>query len=251
MAATGILRRGASVPPGATFDVVTAAAALSSGRYTPLSQVSGASPFLSAGSEIRNDEGESLGRATLSDAMAFSVNTVFARVGVGLGPSALTEQMRLFRLDAPPGVAVGRLAAGQSSLTATPLQMATLAAAIANRGWLAEPHIEPLPGPASQRPVMPAQTARLLTQMLRRAVIHGTATAANLPGLRIAGKTGTAHASRASGQGTVASFIGFAPSDRPTVAIAVVLADSKGGFGGTTAAPIAARIIRSVLRGGP
>jgi peptidoglycan glycosyltransferase len=249
MAATGILRRGASVPPGATFDVVTAAAALSSGRYRPLSQVSGASPFLSAGSEIRNDDGESVGRVTLSDAMAFSVNTVFARVGVGLGPSALTEQTRLFRLDAPPGVAVARLAAGQSSLTATPLQMAMLAAAVANRGWLAEPHIEPLAGPAAQRPVMSAQTAQLLTQMLRRVVTHGTATAANVPGLRIAGKTGTAHARGTSGQGTVASFIGFAPADHPTVAIAVVLADSKGGFGGTTAAPIAAHIIRRVLSG--
>lgn len=247
MAATGILRRGASVPPGATFDVVTAAAALSSGRYGPLSQVSGASPFPSAGAEIRNDQGESLGRVTLSDAMAFSVNTVFARVGAGLGLSALNEQMRLLRLDIPRDVGVGRLAAGQGSLTATPLQMAMLAAAIANRGLLVQPHIEPLADPASQRRAMPAQTAQLLTQMLRRAVTHGTGTAANLPGVTIAGKTGTAHANDTSGQGTVASFIGFAPAEHPTVAIAVVLADSKGGFGGTTAAPIAAHIIRSIL----
>ncbi len=247
MTATGTLQRGAAVPPGATVDVVTAAAALSSGRYAPRSRISGASPFASAGSEVRNDQGESLGRLTLSDAMTFSVNTVFARVGVAVGPIALTEQMRLFRLDVPAGVAVGGLAAGRSSLTATPLQMAMLAAAIANRGWLVRPHIEPLAGAAPQHPVMTAQTAQLLTQMLRNVVTHGTGTAANLPGLRIAGKTGTAHAGSASGQGTVASFIGFAPADHPTVAIAVVLADSRGGFGGTEAAPIAARIIRAVL----
>ncbi len=251
MAATGALRRSAAVPPGATVDVVTAAAALSSGRYTPLSQVSGASPFLSAGSEVRNDQGQSVGRLTLNDALTFSVNTVFARVGADLGASALTRQIRLFRLDTPTGAATGRLAAGQSALTATPLQLATMAAVIANRGWLVVPHIEPLAGPAAQHPVMPARTAQLLTQMLRRVVTHGTATAANLPGLSIAGKTGTAHARGATGQGTVASFIGFAPADHPTVAIAVVLADSGGGFGGTTAAPIAARIIRSALAGRP
>ena len=251
LADTGALRHGASVPPGATVDVVTAAAALSSGRYRPNSLVSGASPFVALGSEVRNDEGQSLGRLTLSDALSFSVNTVFARVGADLGAGALTEQMRLFRLDAAPGVAVGRLAAGQSSLTATPLQLATMAAVIANRGWLAEPHTTALAGPAPQRPVMSAQTAQLLTQMLRRVVTRGTATAANLPGLSIAGKTGTAHAGGANGQGTVASFIGFAPANHPTVAIAVVLSDSRGRFGGTDAAPIAARIIREVLRGRP
>jgi peptidoglycan glycosyltransferase len=249
--ATGTLRRGASVPAGATADVVTAAAALSSGRYRPDSQVSGASPFIASESEVRNDEGQSLGRLTLSDALTFSVNTVFARIGTSLGARALIEQMRLFRLDPPTGGGVAPLAAGQSSLTATPLQLATMAAAIANRGWLVEPHIGALASPAPQRPVMSAQTADLLTQMLRRVVTHGTATAANLPGLSIAGKTATTHAGGAHRQRTVASFIGFAPADHPTVAIAVVLADTRGGFGGTDAAPVAARVIRNVLRGHP
>jgi len=79
-------------------------------------------------------------------------------------------------------------------------------------------------------------------------VTQGTGTAANLGGLDIAGKTGTAPA-RGSARGTVASFIGFAPADHPTVAIAVVLNIPRGGFGGTAAAPIAARVIRDVLRG--
>ena len=251
LAATGTLRSGARVPPGPTFDVVTAAAALASGRYGPSSQVSGASPFGGAGSEVRNDEGQSVGRLTLSDALTFSVNTVFARVGADLGAGALIQQMHLFRLNVPPGIAVGRLAAGQSSLEATPLQLATVAAVIANRGWLAQPHTTALKGTEPQRPVMPAQAAQLLTQMLRRVVTHGTGTAANLPGLGIAGKTGTARGGGVDARGTVTSFIGFAPADHPTVAIAVVLAGVRGGFGGTTAAPIAARVIRAVLSGHP
>jgi peptidoglycan glycosyltransferase len=257
MAAAGSLRggAGASIPPGATFDVVTVATALTTGRYGPHSLISGASPLGSAGSKVRNDEGQSFGRLTLSDALTFSVNTVFARVGTDVGASALSREMRLFELSSRPGAgdrgAVGPLAAGQGSVTATPVQLATLAATIANRGWLAEPHSTALAGPAPQRPVMSAQAARLLTQMLRRVVTQGTATAANLPGLSIAGKTGTAPAGGAHGQATVVSFIGFAPADHPTVAIAVVLAAPRGAFGGTAAAPIAARVIRDVLRGHP
>ena len=202
---------------------------------------------------MRNDEGQSFGRLTLSDALTFSVNTVFARVGAGVGATALAHEMRLFQLSPQPGAGgragVGAVAAGQGSVRATPVQLATLAAAIANRGWLAQPHSSELAGPAPQRPVMSAQAARLLTQMLRRAVTQGTGTAANLPGLGIAGKTGTAPSGGAGGRGTVASFIGFAPADHPTVAIAVVLAAPRGAFGGTAAAPVAARVIRDVLRG--
>ncbi len=266
LATTGRLRRGAgvSVPPGATFDVVTVAAALTSGRYGPNSLISGASPLGAAGSVVRNDEGQSYGRLTLSDALTLSVNTVFARVGAGVGASALAEQMRLFDLPSPRGVpggaALGPLAAGQRSVRATPLQLAAMAAAIANGGRLAQPHSTALTAPAPQRAVMPTRTADLLTQMLRRVVTHGTATAANLPGLNIAGKTGTAPAGGAgggaasgagAGRGTIVSFIGFAPADHPTVAIAVVLTAPRGGFGGTDAAPIAARIIRDVLRQRP
>lgn len=86
--------------------------------------------------------------------------------------------------------------------------------------------------------------------MLRGVVTQGTGTAANVRGLDIAGKTGTAPAGDAGGgQGRVASFIGFAPADNPPVAIAVVLAVPHGGFGGTTAAAVAARVIGDALRG--
>lgn len=258
MAASGDLRGGARapVPPGATFDVVTLATALGTGRYGPNSVVSGDSPVGAAGAQVRNDEGQSFGRLTLSDALSFSVNTAFARVGTDLGAGLLSREMRLFALSSRPDAAgagaVGPLAAGQGSITATPLQLATIAAAIANGGRLAQPHASELARPAPGRTVMPTRAAQLLTQMLRRVVTHGTATAANLPGLQIAGKTGTAPVDGvAGGRGTVVSFIGFAPADHPTVAIAVVLTAPRGSFGGTAAAPIAARVIRDALRRHP
>jgi penicillin-binding protein A len=252
MASSGSLRGGAqrAVPPGGVFDVVTLATALSTGRYGPQSKVSGASPFGAADSQVRNDAGQSFGRVRLSDALAFSINTVFARVGMNVGAQALTRQMRLFELSSRPArggrVAVGPLAAGQASITATPLQLAAVAAAVANGGRLAQPHATELARPVAVRTVMPSRTARLLTDMLRRVVTDGTGTPANLPGLKIAGKTGTAPF---GARGTVATFIGFAPADHPTVAIAVVLELPRGGFGGTTAAPIAARVLHEVLRG--
>jgi cell division protein FtsI/penicillin-binding protein 2 len=93
---------------------------------------------------------------------------------------------------------------------------------------------------------MTPRSAHALTQMLRDVVVRGTGTAANLRGLRIAGKTGTA---RVSSRETVVSFIAFAPANRPTVAVAVLLRDPRGGYGGTVAAPIAARVIRALLTG--
>jgi hypothetical protein len=132
--------------PEATFDVVTAAAALDSGRYTPGSRISGASPLRVSGSEIRNNEDESLGRITLTEALSMSVNTAFARVGGVLGPTTMTTYMRRFGFYSPPDVdhlpasgarpagalalptsgrvALGPLAAGEGDLTATSLQMA-------------------------------------------------------------------------------------------------------------------------------
>jgi peptidoglycan glycosyltransferase len=264
MAASGAwhARNQAGVPPGATFDVVTLATALGSGRYGPGSRVSGASPFGAPGARVRNDEGQSYGPLTLSDALTFSVNTAFARVGTAVGSAALTRQMRLFQLSSPGGpgetVALGPLAAGQGSVTVTPVQLAAIAATIANGGRLAEPHAAALAGPTPVRRVMAPRTAQLLTQMLRRVVTQGTGTAVNLPGLDIAGKTGTASLGQAGdtaagggGPGTVASFIGFAPARHPTVAVAVVLRVPHGGFGGTEAAPIAGQVIRDVLRAHP
>jgi penicillin-binding protein A len=257
--------------PAATFDVVTAAAALDSGRYTPRSRISGGSPLRVSGSELRNDLGQSFGRITLTDALSTSVNTAFARVGDDLGPTTMTTYMRRFGFYSSPDadhlptsgarpagmlalptsrrVALGPLAAGEGDLTATSLQMAMVAAAVANGGALASPHLSTAAPAVPDRRVMSPPTAKALTQMLRDAVTRGTGTAANLAGLRIAGKTGTARVSGSSSRETVDSFIAFAPADRPTVAVAVLLRDRHGGFGGTVAAPIAAQVIRALLTG--
>jgi peptidoglycan glycosyltransferase len=270
MAHAGAMRADTLIPPGATFDLVTAAAAIASGHYGPQSRVSGASPFGGGASQVRNNQDQSLGRITLSDALTLSVHTVFARLGTQVGAPDLTNMMRAFRFfvsslaGTPPSgareggrlvtpnnprVPLGPLAAGQdSSLLVTPLQLAMEAAAVANDGRLQRPRVAK-PGPPGFWPVMPATTARALRQMLRRVVTHGTATAANVPGLDVAGLTGTAPAGGSNAHATVASFLGFAPAAHPTVAIAVVVTDPKGGFGGTVAAPIAARVLRDVLRG--
>lgn len=255
------------VAPGATIDVVTAAAALDSGRYRPTSRISGRSPLRTDGVQIVNDAGQSLGSLTLGDALSESVNTAFARIGAALGPVTLTTYMRRLgfystlgptqlpasgarvggRLTVPgsAGAPAAALAAGESEVTATALQMAMVAAAVANDGTLEPPHLRGSAAAAgAARRVMSSQTARALTQLLRQVVAHGTATAANVRGLRIAGKTGTVSTGK---QGTSVSFIGFAPADHPTIAIAVLLRDPHGGFGGTVAAPVAARIIGALL----
>ncbi len=268
LAGTGGVSARTLVAPEATFDVVTAAAALDSGRYTPASRISGASPAGVTGSVVRNEFGQSLGRMTLAGALSRSVNTVFARVGDDLGPVEMTMYMRRFGFYARPGVdripasgarsagtlalpterpvALGRLAAGQGELSATSLQMAMVAAAVANGGVLVSPHLATGTRPVLRRRVMSARAARALTQMLRQVVTQGTGTAANLAGLQIAGKSGTARVSPSS-RATLESFIAFAPAEHPTVAVAVLLRDPHGGYGGTDAAPIAAHVIRALL----
>ena len=255
-------------PPEATFDVVTAAAALDSGRYTPSSRIPGTSPASISETTVHNSGGASFGSMTIGQALADSVNTVFARVGAGLGASTLTTYMRRFGFYAAPGVAglpasgarvegglvlpsadgvpPGAIAAGQGELTATALQMAMVASTVADGGILAAPHLDAGRAAGSSRRVISARTARRLTEMLRGAVDHGTGTPAEIGRLGIAGKTGTAPAG-ALGRGTIASFIGFAPAAHPTVAVAVVLRDPAGGFGGTIAAPVAARVVRAAL----
>lgn len=268
LASVGGARPGMLWAPEATFDVVTAAAGLDSGLYDANSRIPGDSPALLSDTTVRNNEGESFGSITIGQALAFSVNTAFARIGVRLGATTITTYMRRFGFYASPGlhgipasgvrvggalvlpsarrVPLGALAAGQGDLTATALQMAMVAATVANGGILVPPRLDVVRGSTDGRRVISAQTARVLTDMLRNVISEGTGTPANLTGLPMAGKTGTAQAG-AGERGTVVSFIGFAPAAHPRLAIAVLVRDPRGGFGGTVAAPIAARVIRSAL----
>ncbi len=152
----------ASYPPGSTFKVVTAAAALDSGQYTPDSMINGDSPKVVSGVPLANDDDVSYGDITLTTALTHSVNTAFAQIGEDLGKATMAKYMKRFGFDAKPPldypaeqmlasgeydlktgrllptvsprVDVGRMAIGQDKLQVTPLQMATVAATVANGG---------------------------------------------------------------------------------------------------------------------
>jgi peptidoglycan glycosyltransferase len=257
--------------PGSAFEIVTAAAALDSGRYTADSLVAGHSPLTVSGVPIRNFANQSFGRITLTQALSYSVNTVLAQVGARVGPEHMTASMRRlgfysspqlgsaadrvspsgirdagkFVLPGTVGTNLGRLAIGQGGLAVTPLQMAMVASAVADGGTLMAPSLRTATPAAPVRAMKPS-TARTLAEMLRQVVTHGTATSVNVRGLRIAGQTGTSARSATRSLRSDLWFVGFAPADHPTIAIAVALNDAKG-FGGTEAAPIAAKVIESLL----
>ena len=269
----------AGYPPGSTFKAVTATAALDSGKYTPDSTVSGENGKRISGVPLNNFANEDYGSITLTDALTNSVNTVWAEVGVRLGKKTMAEYMlkygfyKLPPVDLPreqllasgergpggkllspvsPRIDVGRMAIGQDKLLVTPLQMATVAATIANGGVRMEPHItqkivdpdgrtqDEIEGERAER-VMSVQTARQLTGMMKQVVKEGTGTAAALEGVELAGKTGTAEIDI---QRKINDpwFIGFTND----FAIAVVLERVQGGTGGVVAAPIAKQVLEAL-----
>jgi peptidoglycan glycosyltransferase len=280
----------ASYPPGSTFKVVTATAAIDSGKFTPNSQVNGDSPKSISGVPLSNDGNQSFGNIDLTTALTYSVNTVWAQVAEGVGRATMTKYMQKFGfyakppLDYPPAELnpsqpwaptrpphpfapaspsedIGRIGIGQGGLLVTPLQMAMVASAVANGGKLMVPHltqrvvdstgrtVETIK-PSVYSQVMKPSVAGEITQMMRNVVEEGTGTPAQLGGISVAGKTGTASIGSANSNLTEPWFIGFAPVENPTVAVAVTVDQTQGGFGGTVAAPIAKAIIQTLLSGG-
>jgi peptidoglycan glycosyltransferase len=267
-------------PPGSTFKVVTAAAALDTGKFSPQSVLDGSSPKTIGGVPLSNFGGEQFGQISLTDALTHSVNTVWGQVGEQLGKQTLFRYMDRFgfdrkpQLDYPPSqmhtsgvfagnqlltadnsVDVGRVAIGQERLEVTPLQMAEVAGAIGNQGKLMRPRltervvrkdgrVKDRIQPAEQARVMSPKSAGLLAQMMSRVVEEGTGTAGALSGIKVAGKTGTAEVSNGLNQ---AWFIAFAPVDHPKMAIAVTV-ERTSGQGGTVAAPLAKRVLQVLLR---
>jgi penicillin-binding protein A len=266
--------------PGSTFKVVTAAAALDTGRFTPDSVLDGASPKTIGGVPLSNAGGESFGPISLTDALTNSVNTVWAQVGERLGKSTMYNYMQRFGfngkppLDYPPqqmdasgvfqggrllnvgdAVDIGRVAIGQERLQVTPLQMAMVASAVADGGRLMKPRlvdrivrkdgrVKRRIEPDLQARVMSKKAADELTQMMGKVVEEGTGTAAALSGIKVAGKTGTAEV--ANGTSNQAWFIAFAPIDHPRYAIAVTV-ERTSGQGGTVAAPLAKQVLQVLL----
>src|SRR3954447_342309 len=270
--------------PGSTFKVVTSTAAIDTGQFSPQSTINGDSGVKISAVPLANDFNQDFGPIDLRTALVKSVNTAFAQVGEKLGKSTMKEYMERFGFDAkppldyprdtmsasvvapsPPGhavsptsrfVDVGRLAIGQGGLQATPLQMAQVAAAVANGGTLMKPHlttrvVDPdgrtvdTIEPEVQSHVMKASTAAAVTDMMVGVVQSGTGTKAQIPGIQVAGKTGTAETEFGAKINDV-WFIGFAPAEDPRVAVAVTV---KGvvGFGGDLAAPIARDLMRELL----
>ncbi|HEV7751452.1 MAG TPA: penicillin-binding protein 2 [Baekduia sp.] len=271
--------------PGSTFKVVTATAAIDTGTYSPSSTVDGTNDVKVSGVPLANDFNQSFGPIDLKTALAKSVNTVFAQVGEKLGKPTMKEYMERFGFDSkppldypkdsmsasvvapsPPGhavsptskfVDVGRMSIGQGGLQATPLQMAQVAAAVANGGQLMKPHITDrivdrdgrtvdTISPAKQSTVMKPSTAAAVTDMMVAVVQNGTGTKAAIPGIQVAGKTGTAETEFGAKVNDV-WFIGFAPADHPRIAVAVTV-KAVTGFGGDFAAPIARDIMESLLK---
>ncbi|MGO9751734.1 MAG: peptidoglycan D,D-transpeptidase FtsI family protein [Solirubrobacteraceae bacterium] len=276
-------------PPGSTFKVVTAAAALDTGAYTPDSVINGNSPINVSGVPLENDGNFSWGPITLTKALTNSVNTVFAQVGEKLGVDTMAQYMKRFGfystppLDfpademAPSGeccrangellsptsdqIDVGRMAIGQGGLAVTPLQMAMVAAAVANGGKLMRPHLTSkvvnqdgvvvqTVAPSVYSQVMKPSTASELSAMMTDVVEEGTGQAANLEGVQVAGKTGTAQVGPPGSIIDNPWFIGFGPVSDPRVAVAVELEKIPNGYGGVYAAPIAAQVIKTLLAEG-
>jgi peptidoglycan glycosyltransferase len=270
-------------PPGSTFKVVTAIAAIDSGRYTPSSTLNGKSPQTISGKPLSNFNNEQFGDISLTTALTNSVNTVWAQVGEKLGKDTMRTYMQRLGFDARPpldlppdelrasgeylggklidptnpNVDVGRLAIGQDKLNATPLQMAMVASAVADGGRLMKPHITDRVVDRDGRTVKriaPEQASRVMSPssahqvglMMQQVVKEGTGTAAALSGIDVGGKTGTAEVDRSCGPNQL-WFIGFAPANNPKVAVAATV-ECGSGTGGTVAAPIAKAVMQELLK---
>jgi len=276
-------------PPGSSFKVVTATAALDTGRFTPNSSFYDPGYCIEYHKQVKNfaDQSgpEQFGRLSLFTALEHSVNSVFCNIGKRLGGKLILNYAKRFGfyslppLETPASerarsglykngqlyfpqhnyqVDPGRLAFGQERMLVTPLQMAMVAEGVANHGVVMRPYVvnrvvSPTgslvtkTSPSKLSVAMKPRTAAELTSMMEAVVTGGTGTAAQIPGVPVAGKTGTAETGN-SGINTT-WFICFAPADHPKYAVAVVL-QNQTGVGGTTAAPIAKLVLESLLQGG-
>ena len=277
--------------PGSTFKMITAAAALDTGKFTPESRFYDPGYCTVYGKQVSNagnpDQGgtEVFGNVTLAQGFQHSINSVFCNVGKALGAKTILDYAKRFGFYSVPPletpvderaasglykgtklfdpkdqnlVDAGRLGFGQERMLVTPLQMAMVAATIANKGVVPRPYVvQRIVGPDGSivkdtksdtlgRAISP-KTAAELNAMMVSVVQGGTGTAAQIPGVLVAGKTGTAE----TGIPNVytAWFVCFAPADNPRYAVAVVLEKQLNGFGGVVSAPIAKAVLQNLLHG--
>jgi penicillin-binding protein A len=275
-------------PPGSVFKVVVSAAALKAGK-TPSSRIPAPDSITLPGTstQLKNFGGERCADGktdTLDHALTISCNTAFAQLGMDLGTNAIRQQAALFGIDdndftipvrvagSTVGPIVDQAALAQSSIgqrdvRMTPLQAAMISAAVANKGTLMTPYLvaeQQAPNlatlshtdPKVQSQVMGASQADQLNSMMQDVVNNGTGTAAQIPGIKVAGKTGTADNGPQRADGSYVNpphawFSGFAPADNPRIAVAVII--ENGGVagnettGGLAAAPVARDVIQAYL----
>jgi peptidoglycan glycosyltransferase len=267
--------------PGSTFKVVTASAGLANGITVdqPVFPTESSYTPPNTTSPIRNFGGEICG-GTLIQILRVSCNTSFARMGVTIGAKALVDTAHGFGFGSAvpidlPNVEpspiqgtdffakntplVAQTAIGQNAVRATPLQMALVAAAVANGGSLMTPHVMKqvlddkgnvvaAAKPSVWRTALPPDNAEILRGAMADVVAHGTATNLAVPGVPTAGKTGTAQVGDGSPH---AWIIGFAPVDNPRVAVAVIVENQQGASeatGGQVAAPIGRAVLEAALQ---
>ncbi|WP_322920679.1 peptidoglycan D,D-transpeptidase FtsI family protein [Nocardioides renjunii] len=272
---------GTTLPPGSTFKLVTAAAAIESGDYDADSMVPGGFRFQlpQSTTSVGNYDGGDCGgrRITLTQALQVSCNVTFLSLANELGVEAMADQAEAFGFNStsledlggqatslyprdmdPPQTALSGI--GQSNVTATPLQMAMVVAAIANDGDVMRPYVVDevrapnlsvldRTDPETISKAISSTTADELTRMMVETVSSGTATPAQIPGVEVAGKTGTAQST--PDRPPYAWFVSFAPADEPQVAVAVLVQSSDTSrseiAGGRLGGPIAKAVMEAVI----
>lgn len=262
--------------PGSTFKLVVAAAALETGKYNAESVIPNPAALPLPGTTISlpnftNGLCSTRSEADLEFALEQSCNTVFAQVAWDIGEDALAQQAEKFgfgeSLNIPTDVTASQFpdtegeaelalsSIGQGSVTATPLQVAMISAAIANNGVQMTPNLIKVvrapdlsvieePEPTVLNTSVSPGTAAQLTDWMVSVVDNGSASAARVPGFKVAGKTGTAEV---EGRGDNAWFTGFAPADDPQVAISIVMEDVDLTTGSQLTTPSAQKLLEAVL----
>jgi penicillin-binding protein A len=274
-------------PPGSTMKVVTAAAALDSGEFTPGTVLSGRSPQQIGGLPLFNAGNEPFGDIDMTTALTHSVNVYFAQVGERLGAGPMVEYMKRFGFYSDPdldypdgqmkasgpynvdgdlvtgGFDVARVAIGQGGaegqILASPMQMAEVAATVANGGVLMKPtflqevtdpdgRVTDELDPREEDRAISEQTASQLTEMMTHVTQEGTAAGLTVDGVTFAGKTGTAEIGDPADGINQPWFIAFAPASDPQVAVAATIERCQGCFGAEVAGPIATQVMESLMR---
>jgi penicillin-binding protein A len=257
-------------PPGSTFKIFTAAAALDSNTVTMDSHFDDPGYLVIGDYTLHDNESEATGYADLTTAFALSSNVDFGQIALKMGVDTFYDYLQRWGIGAPldfqlptqrsrvppkasivPGE-LAQMAFGQGALLTTPLQMALIGATIANAGNEPRPFIvrevrsggiaaSTSPSAMLANPVS-ADTAANVNKMMVAVVQRGTGTPAQLPHVTVAGKTGTA----TNPQGrSHAWFVAFAPADHPRVVVAIVV--ENVGYGATYAAPIAREVLETAL----